>query len=391
MSEIVQPSINLQPHEIQNQRLDSDIIFKARTFEEARLLPKQLGPELTAGVLGREFFLVKSYLDQVPPDNVEIAAAKRPEVLAELHDEASQMIKNNLKIFVPGKSSQERQVLSEIKQKYLADLEAGKGHFKNGIHALQKGGRVTPEFMRAAEYRGLNVKLGNNVYDISDQGEKISGVRPNIKIQREAAGIFVHWETDRYADSRSKKVEPAPELTKRIYLNPRITENISIFTTVMQRLNAEGIVAKGKVADRSFELANDITKDTVDSVRADSIVLYVQEADANLVLTSVMEIYEQNKDSFSGRAAPKIPQKLAPGLGIGDEPESDGESLTSHRADLITLAAYQVRRRHPELQNGIPAGKEEFARVALITEFKQVAIENGVDPHNLAFNLTKAA
>jgi len=114
-------------------------------------------------------------------------------------------------------------------------------------------------------------------------------------------------------------------------------------------------------------------------LRGDGIVVYVDGKHANEVLEMTQDIADDNPDAFKGRKTSRIPQPVAEGVAVGDEPtQAPGKSLTSHRERIFSDAAEQTRK----------SGKQgEEARAMFRDLVRQNAIAEKVNPDNVAFNL----
>lgn len=368
-------------------------------FDDARALKKEFGANTVLGLINRDLkgpdgepaMLFKIYLDQVMPDAAERDLCHQPEAIGRMHVETAQMISENLRIWAAGKTAEEKAVIKQRKEAYQERLKRDSetwGGLQSEIAAASPGKESWPLHQKAAKYasyHGLRMPTTNGEEDISgfDAG-KITGIRANIRIQRGFGAPFVHWETD--AVSAAKLRQEDVKLTKRIYLNPKTGAHIRVFTELMRALNEAGVIAQGKVLDRSIELAN---HDPDQSIRADAIVLVVDEAGAEQAFKLVRQLYENEPDTFAGRATPKIPKAIAPGLAVGSESAINGESLTSHRERVIQEAVTETKKRLGLNDfDKVPKGKEQAALDMFQKQvWPEVAKRNGVDPENLAFNL----
>lgn len=366
----------------------------AKTFAEAQARPKGFSDKFIAEFLdhnlheanGEKAILgVKGYLDNVMPDKEEEAIGKSPEQLAELHRQAADMIANNLKIGTLNADDATKQYLRGRKNDYIERLSNDSVAVGEMLMRHKAGDKKAIE-PTTFEYRGLNVATSDGgEKDLSDLQASVSGVRANIRIQREIAGQFIHWDTDQ---TMQKKLQGEKlTLAKRIYLNPRTPDLIPTFTTIMQEMNQKGIAAQGKVLDRSSELSSQLRADKPRQVRADSIVLYVQEADGDGVLQDLLTRYQSNPAVFADRQTPKIPTRVAPGIAVGVEPIQSKGSLTSSRAELIE----HTKARTLEALTGTSIGKIPIEKraeaVGLFRKnFESEALDRGIDPNNMAFN-----
>lgn len=377
---------------VNKEQITQGEIF-ARTFTEARQGVKIFPPEFVTALLNNELqepdgsrvLMLKNFLDLTRAGVDEEAISKNPEKLGELHEEIADMIANNLQVRVLDLTDKEKQFVKQRKQEYIKRLKQDSDSFKKMIEQLADGKRAN-KIADVADYRGFNIPTQSGTIDISDQtGQKLPNVRPNIRVQREITGQFIHWETDKLS---SVKLQGAKaDLDRRIYLNPNTPEAVKIFTELMKKLNEAGIAVQGKVLDRSYELAGKIKQPKVEAVRADTIVLYTAEQDADVVLNTVLAAYQANKKAFAGRPTPAVPMKVAPGISVGDEPHAQGESLTSHRADVIGQAVREAQTKLGIVGKKIPKGKEGDAVKMFQSIVSDLLRKNDIDPKNIAFNL----
>ncbi len=374
--------------------------IKAWTFTEAQAQPKGFSRRFVIGFLnndlvgidGRKDPPVKSHLDQVLPDDEENRTAHSPQALAQLHTNAAQMITENLKVMVVDASEKQKDYVRFQKTQYTDRLQKNSEEWKETLEKLAAGERPKGFYTRAGEFHGFMIKTqdGSSVDIAQFGGKKFSNVRSNIGIQPESVEQFIHWETD--AATKAKVSGQPVNLDRRIYLNPKTSELVHTFSTLMQSFNEAGILVQGKMLDRSYELANHIDSSERRPIRADAIVLAVGEADADNALNMVLSMYRENPSIFADRPTPKIPLKIAPGIAVGDEPREEGVSLTSHHAGIIEKVSSLTRQRLGiNGENKVTHNHEDGALHTFQQTFTEVARENGVNPYNLAFNLPKTA
>jgi len=368
--------------------------IRARTFQEAKALPKGFSDTTILGLInndlvgvdGKPVYFFKSYLDEVKPDAEDQALSKSPEGLAQFHSAVVDMIAANLRVATGNMSEEEKKYVSEYKRRYVQRLQKDSVSWADLIKEYSNGESKGLD-PKLGEYWGFKIGSKEGNVDISSHDVPAkSNIRPNIRIQREIGNQFVHWETDKQI--LTKVGDGKVDLSKRIYLNPKSEAAVEVFTSVMTYMNEVGISAQGKILDRSYELVQQMKKEEAKPVRADEIVLYLQESDADTVLQQVLTMYENNPDLFTGRKTPKIPVQIAPGIAVGDEPLETGVSLTSHRASVITEAIMETRKRLGlQLGKKITSGQESLATTTFQTVFPEVAKKNATDPNNFAFNL----
>jgi hypothetical protein len=326
--------------------------------------------------LGKHVNFVKSYLDRVPKDDSDNEFHRDVEQQIASHAQLAQLISEKVRLtgietYSPGKQAAFGRKLDEYRQ----DLSQGTAIMADYLRDTQRG--VQSRFpTKAATYMGLTMKRSDGSAVDFVSGDSVGGIQSNVYIQSEIAGTFVHITSDKYLALKAEGQKP--KLDKRIYLNPRSAEVVTVFRRVLELAEAQDIPMKGKVLDKSIEpLLEDTDRG---DARGDAIVLYVDEANADALLREVKQVYIEHKDAFANRRVSKIPMPIAPGVGIGDEPDSaSGASLTSHRSDIIEDAARATREA---LRQGNTEPKTKIFRGFL----RAAAHSAGVNPDNLAFN-----
>ncbi len=321
-----------------------------------------------------EAAFVKTYMDNVPRDTSDDEFLSDVEARINFHDDLARVIARNIKFSgTDPTNTRQTELLDKLLTSYKAKLEEGSERTANYFHTRDRGERGKYD-EGALTYQGLSFQPKDRPRVFFLDSEQIAGVRSNFTIQREITGTFVHFSSDDYLEKRTKG--EAPQLTERIYLNPRSKDLIGIYEKTFNFAKENDIPMKAKVWDRSIE---PLTGPNVD-VRADAIVIYVSEADADRVLGFVKKVHDANPDAFKGRKTPKIPMRIADGVAIGSEPSVQGESLTSHRSQLLEDVAEQTREVY---RKDSTIDKAKVFRDLLRT----AAIDANVNPDNLSFNL----
>lgn len=373
--------------------------FKARTFEEAEKLKKGFSDQFIDGFLDDELkgatgetTLLKNYLDQVPATAEDAEFVRNPDSMSDIHEQIRDMIADHLKIAVaPGTDPRAVEFLSGKKQDYLEKLRAGSEAAKRFFHdVVDRSKRVST---RDISLGHISVPTEKGEVDILSAKESVPGVRPNIRIQEELAGEFVHWSTDKYVLAKVRGELKDSDTTKRIYLNPSAEDSVKLFTVIMTTANEAGMKVHGKMLDRSLEAAGETRRaargDAI-SHRADGIVMYVSDAEADALLSMVEAISKDTPDTFKGRSAAKIPIKIAEGIAVGSEPVTEKgttESLTSHREKLLHETKEETKKQLGVGQHEkIPPQLTAQARKVFRDRFRQVAAKHGVNADNFAFN-----
>lgn len=355
------------------------------TFEQARELPDPLTDEFILDALsgdlqtpgGEKAWSVKSYLDSVPADSSDKEYASTNSEVIQLRDELTDFVARELKIHSPPAY---RSHLEDRKRHFMARLEAGKQAFRTYVKGREarKDLRENKVPMTDLSFYGLTVMMeGGNSVDLLESSVK--DIYANMFVQREIGGNFIHWSSDEYVEK--KAAGNRPKLTRRIYLNPRPQDSVSVFSDVIHAAENAGLAVKGKIYDRTYDSLVMKAYDSVGenyNLRGDGIVLYATEDEADKLLVVAQDVYDAHGQAFSGRGLSQVPFELAPGLGIGDEPTHTGVSLTSHRAGVIEEVLSKVRES---------GESDPRTQVALFRRLWQTeaALEN-IKADNPAFN-----
>lgn len=352
------------------------------------LIIRTLNDELEIGPGDKAFFL-KTYMDHVAPDESDKAFMRDPQAMSVYHDEVASFIAGNLKIWAPQADAASRDVLSTVRQQYVDSLEQGKTTFGNYIaaYASWAGNKQEPQPTfptRAARYMGLGVRTadGKTIDLLSDAPVDI---RPTIYLQQEVVGLFMHYTSMPYRNEAARG--HMDQMTKRIYLNPRIRDSVAIFQEIVTLCEGNGIRMKGKILDRSLEsLSVLVSPEKHRSIRGDSIVLYAGEQ-ADKLLAIAEDVYKRHYEAFKDRSIAKIPVRVADGVAVGEEPGIRGESLTSHRVDFLLDVQHKTKEAMglKSYEKIPPARRLEAVRIYRQT-FESLAPQRNISAHNLAFN-----
>lgn len=369
----------------------SDVGIKIRyeTFEHAQEASKGLSDSFVDGAIedglsvGGRWVGIKGYLDTVEATSSDREISTNPERIAGLYLRTTEMLARNLKIAVirngnPEQANARREQVKQSKEKYLTQLAQEAPDAADEIAKWCRGD-VKRFPLGAVEYHGFKVD-NRDILDADNKG--FPDIMPNFKIQRQLGGVFVMAYSDRRVQNKFTNKEGV--LSRRIYLNPDIEAAPEIFEQLLQSANEAGIPLQLKMFQRAPELATLYKsrtrgKDTeLGGLRGDGIVMYAEDEDANEVLEMVLALAKDNPDSFKGRSVSRVPQSVAEGIAVGDEPvRAKGASLTSHREKIFSYAADKTRESDK---------KGEDARQLYRDLVKQVALDNGVNPNNIAFN-----
>ncbi|MEO5950761.1 MAG: T3SS effector HopA1 family protein [Candidatus Saccharimonadales bacterium] len=376
--------------------MQKDTVPKQKyTFERSVAAKKILAPGFIDGAIdgtlrsapGKEAYFMKSFLDQVPADDSDKEFVRDVDQAVEFRHQLTGFIIDNLHVYsLSDQPSSTKAYIQNAEAKMVKTLEAGEQTFSKYLRNRSidpSNNKVLPRPEFEFNAGTFPTKKGNKVDFLA--GGRISGMAVPITIQRQGLANFVQWTSQAYLESSLSG--EAQQITRRIYLNPKIMDSVRIFSQVTAAADAAGLKIKGKIFDRSVEssVLSGQKKKRADhqsaiTMRGDGIVLYaLNDQDADRVLGIVEKIYEENLDSFSGRRTNRLPFRLADGLAIGDEPTEKDESLTTHRSNILSeVAAYAVEntRKSPKLD-----------RQRIFTGlWRAAALSNNINPDNLAFN-----
>jgi len=364
------------------------------TFEQAAVhhFNTQLPDEFILGALAgklrkpgskKEAFFLKSFLDNVPPDESDVEFMSNNDEVIRFRDELTDFVAQELKFLAP---PEYRDYLIQRRQEFREKLEDDKQRFRRYVAGREQGldlrqNRVPVD---ALDFHGMDVPVDNGRNVDLLEGNTPSNIHANLFIQREIAGTFVHWTSKDYLRGRLNGNKP--KLSRRIYLNPRTRDAVRIFKTVIDTASAAGLSVKAKILDRTMEANVMKSYDDQDAsardIRGDAIVLYANEEEGDVLLGIAEKILKENPDAFRGREVSSVPLRLADGIAIGDEPEGEkGASLTSHRAQVLEATVAQVREADPST-------KEEKIRL-FRGLWHAAAHQANINPHNIAFNTRK--
>lgn len=360
------------------------IIFE--TFKQAQQAEKGLSDVFIDGAIkgvcmvGSEKVGIKGYLDKVESTKKDREVIDDPERIAGLYLRTTEMVTRNLRIFVTRstdaqQAQKRRGDIKQVKEMFLNNLNSRTSHVVSEIIDWCNGSNKKFP-VDALEYHGFEVD-GIDVLDA--EGKSLSDVRPNFKIQRQVGGIFVMAYTDSQVQEKIAGTDEV--LDKRIYLNPNIEAAPELFEKLLHIANEAGISMQLKMFQRVSEVARAHKLKFHDGeslgLRGDGIVVYVDNKHCDQVLGLVIALAKENPAAFKDRKTSRIPARVADGIAVGDEPQMLGTSLTSHREKIFTSVAQEVRK----------SGKQgEEARILFRDLVAKKAIENGVDPNNIAFN-----
>lgn len=364
----------------------SELKVLFNTFEDCRAGgTRELSDEFIDELLESDGRIsVKSRLDLVEPTADDVEVVSDPQRFVELYKQTAGMVRRNLGLVVRQES------LPELREK-ISQIEESLGGWDQKVEAAasdvlsvcagdsksySRQTTLTLGFNSLLATDGLGVVGGNDELEAA-------GLRPTIKVQDQVFDCFLMgYSRQRLKDKLDSQEQPEPTLDRRIYLNPEMEAAPLVFEQLLQKANQAEIALQLKIYPRTVETIRRFrdTKDgkSVEGLRGDGIVVYVNNEDADRVLGLALEVAQDNADSFVGRKTSAIPQEVADGIAIGDEPtQAPGYSLTSHRAMLLDTVAGWVRDSEHEGDEA-----RRYFRYCLGSASKQC----GVDPNNLAFN-----
>lgn len=295
------PAQSTDPSLPRGNQVDNDQELSFARYERAK---KGLGDETILAIIGdnlqvtpgKKELLLKSWLDKVPSDESDAIFAQDPERIIKFRDELSDFVAGHLKLrFNPTEIGEKgKAYLKQRKREYLQKLSDDKKVNADFIRDWHSDKR--PKYPSSAfEFHGMSVPTTKGWVDLLTQS--VGTIRANIVMQREIAGIFVHYSSDAYEEERRRGNKL--ELTRRIYLNPKTEQSIAVFSRIIAAADQSGITMKGKIWDRSNEAIAEGKDKKVGEygLRGDGIVLYTGE-DADELLGLVEAIYKDSPDAF---------------------------------------------------------------------------------------------
>ncbi len=365
----------------------SDLEVRFETFEQAQKAQKQLSDAFIEGAIngdlqvGGENADIKAYLDNVEMTVKDKEVIDDPERIAGLYLRTTEMLARNLKVALarsddPSRTQARIEQAKHAKKAFITQLGDEAARTADEIVGwCRKESNRFP--IGAVEYHGFRL---DDIDVLDAESEGSPDVRPNFKIQRQLGGIFIMGYTDTRV--REKMTGTDQVLDKRIYLNPDMEAAPGIFEQLLQAANDAGISLQLKMFQRTTEAAKvHRSKNQLKTggIRGDGIVIYVSSKDSDKVLEMVLALARNNPDVFKGRDTSRIPQYVAEGIAVGDEPvQMEGTSLTTHREMILSYAAERTRE----------SGKQGMEARELYRDLvRRTAIANGVNPENIAFNM----
>jgi len=367
--------------------LNNGLKVRYETLDEAQGAERYISNSFIDGAIigdlrvGGEKVGIKGYLDKVEATSQDTEVISDPERIAGLYLATTAMLARNLKVAVAWSSNPEqarlrREQVKQAKEGFLAQLGEEAPQAADEIVGWCRGD--TRKFpVSAVEYRGFRVD-GADI--LNAEGKGATDVRSNFKIQRQLGAVFVMAYTDSRVHEKMAGTDEV--LDKRIYLNPDMEATPELFEQLLRVANELGISVQLKMFQRAPEVATAHKSKTKRSeaggLRGDGIVVYVDGKNADDVLGMVIALAKDNPSAFKDRSTSRIPQNVAEGIAVGDEPiQMPGTSLTSHREKVFSYAAMKTRE----------SGKQgQEARNMFLDLMRRTALANGVNPDNVAFN-----
>lgn len=251
---------------------------------------------------------------------------------------------------------------------------------KHDISFAKGGWRAVDYFVgQMDEFTG---RWGKSIDDPNAEG----GRRNNVNYQ----AIYTLYDTTSYMEQKSQGIKPP--ITKMIYLNPRPQDAAVVFPAAMEALESANVSARGKIhglevypkhyAKRKADYKSGKIKF---SAKRDMMVLYTTEEEADAVLGIIKDIYDRHSTAFEGRATPWAPVRINDGIAVGDEPDIEGESLTSHRAMIVGQALEAAEAYIAESGKNTSEVPDKDKVAIFRTVLSVLAKKNGINPRNIAF------
>jgi hypothetical protein len=362
-------------------------------FEQLHALPKTLSDDFILKCLNNELRIqtgdspmsVYEFMTHVPADESDKGFVRDPEKLADFHAALVDFITTKLSLHTRNLNVNQERDLEGIKQEFFSRLAAGNSDVSDFVTRwISWTGEGKRPRMPIYTYQFHGLNLPTNKGDIDLLSRSTRQVRSNLFMQREMTGQYLHWESSSYTDNHMD--EDDMEMSKRIYLNPRLEDTVKIFGQITDLIDEAGLGAGGKILDRGYEALMVRRGQEQFNIRGEGIVLYAGD-DADALLGIVEHVFKNNRASFDGRSVSALPRKITDGIAVGSEPGIEGESLISHRSKILEEARMLTREAVSVMPlDKVPSNKQSQA-IALYKEIlRQLSREQGVSSHSLAFN-----
>ena len=191
---------------------------------------------------------------------------------------------------------------------------------------------------------------------------------------------FTQYNSPKYLERLREGRPPKP--TKRIYLNPHPQDTAEVYSRVLDAMVENDIAAQSKVSLDPF------VEGSFMKHRDDRIVMYVDDSQANEVLTLVGDIYREYEESFKDSRVPIVTTELAPGFSVAGEKnirsnDGDGYSASGYREAILSRLINALPEKY---RNTIKDGTYDSR---LLTVFSQKANEAfrklGINESNWSF------
>ena len=371
-----------------NESAGFNVAFE--TFEDCRresagAFSDEFIDRATTGQLavgGERSFFVKTYLDNVEATQKDIEASVDSQRLVDLYKLTTKVVRRNLELVYATDSTG---VVGEGERDQIRGC-MGQWDSKIDSTAADVLAVSTGEKKMVSD-ETLNTMAYKNLLTINDQdllnarGFGLDGVRPSIKVQSDNGPFIMAYTKPRIYEKLNQQDQV---LDRRIYLNPDLESAPLIFEKLLQAANKSGISAQIKMLQRAGEMmglsrrVKSSPEQSAGGIRGDGIVAYVNNKDADELLGLALDIAREDDGAFVNRKTSRIPQSVADGVAIGDEPtQTPGHSLTSHRAEIISNVVGMAQ------ESGLEGSEaRRYFRFCLDHNLKI----NGVDPNNVAFN-----
>lgn len=388
MIEKVNNSPENNTYEPDEEEIKPELLIRYNSFEEARKVSRGgLSDYFIDEAITQRFTesYIKSYLDSVDITPKDQEIIDNPELIAQCYSDTTEMLIRNLMISITIDDNPE--TYEEKKRRVKKAKELFISHLKDQVPTACDEmidwceGRTHKFPVDQVGYTGLDIN-GADILDSTNN--KFPDIRPNFKIQRQQNGVFIMAYSNPRVNTKMTediKKYKAADLDNRIYLNPDINVTPIIFEQILRQANEHNISLQLKMFQRAPELASIHRKQTdgdySPKLRGDGIVVWTNHEDTNNVLQLILSLAKENSQAFKGRKTSRIPQNIAEGIAVGDEPRVSNHSLTSHRAALLSHIALKTQE----------SGKQgPEARTMFRQEFQDICTWNNINPNNIAFN-----
>ena len=178
---------------------------------------------------------------------------------------------------------------------------------------------------------GLNLEIAEKIYDLTSGHLAKLGFLSNIVSYDKS--FICHYTSEFLKTCLSQGELPFHEC---IYLNPQINQSIRIAGELIDRFEENQLSVQTRILNRAIEAG----KHHILDIKSWGIAIYVNRAQTNQVLDTILRLYRQNHPLFTQRLVPKLATQIADGIAVATLEGFNQEqySFNSHRASVVDKA-----------------------------------------------------